>query len=80
MWDVLKAQPIIQFKPSSWNGLSLRVMDTGCLASFGWIIGCALSTKTQYKGGLLGDEMGMGKTIQAVSLIMSDFPQPDPTF
>ncbi|KAI6913252.1 hypothetical protein KC334_g1558, partial [Hortaea werneckii] len=32
-----------------------------------------------YKGGLLGDEMGMGKTIQAVSLIMSDYPQKDPT-
>ncbi|KAI7641365.1 hypothetical protein KC318_g21886, partial [Hortaea werneckii] len=27
----------------------------------------------------LGDEMGMGKTIQAVSLIMSDYPQKDPT-
>lgn len=35
--------------------------------------------KTQYRGGLLGDEMGMGKTIQAVSLIMSDFPQREPT-
>ncbi|KAI7263262.1 hypothetical protein KC352_g9550, partial [Hortaea werneckii] len=32
-----------------------------------------------YKGGLLGDEMGMGKTIQAVSLVMSDYPQKDPT-
>lgn len=30
--------------------------------------------KTRWKGGLLGDEMGMGKTIQAVSLLMSDFP------
>ncbi|TKA38180.1 hypothetical protein B0A54_09120 [Friedmanniomyces endolithicus] len=35
--------------------------------------------KSHYKGGLLGDEMGMGKTIQAVSLIMSDFPQKIPT-
>ena len=34
---------------------------------------------SQWKGGLLGDEMGMGKTIQAVSLIMSDFPAKDPT-
>jgi DNA repair protein RAD16 len=35
--------------------------------------------KSQWKGGLLGDEMGMGKTIQAVSLIMSDYPQKAPT-
>ncbi|KAF1983432.1 hypothetical protein K402DRAFT_338526 [Aulographum hederae CBS 113979] len=35
--------------------------------------------KSAYKGGLLGDEMGMGKTIQAVSLIMSDFPAKKPS-
>lgn len=35
--------------------------------------------KTQYKGGLLGDEMGMGKTIQAVSLLMSDYPAGKPS-
>ncbi|KAL8703290.1 MAG: hypothetical protein Q9201_003531 [Fulgogasparrea decipioides] len=35
--------------------------------------------KSHWKGGLLGDEMGMGKTIQAVSLIMSDYPAKDPT-
>ena len=35
--------------------------------------------KSQWKGGLLGDEMGMGKTIQAVSLIMSDYPAKEPT-
>lgn len=35
--------------------------------------------ETQWKGGLLGDEMGMGKTIQAVSLIMSDFPAQAPS-
>ena len=35
--------------------------------------------KTAWGGGLLGDEMGMGKTIQAVSLIMSDFPAAQPS-
>ncbi|TVY58107.1 DNA repair protein RAD16 [Lachnellula cervina] len=35
--------------------------------------------KTDWGGGLLGDEMGMGKTIQAVSLIMSDFPAAQPS-
>jgi len=34
--------------------------------------------QSQWRGGLLGDEMGMGKTIQAVSLIMSDFPAKAP--
>ncbi|RMZ91067.1 hypothetical protein DV736_g1703, partial [Chaetothyriales sp. CBS 134916] len=35
--------------------------------------------QSQWHGGLLGDEMGMGKTIQAVSLIMSDYPAKLPT-
>ena len=35
--------------------------------------------QSRWKGGLLGDEMGMGKTIQAVSLIMSDYPAREPT-
>lgn len=35
--------------------------------------------RSQWKGGLLGDEMGMGKTIQAVSLIMSDYPAKSPS-
>jgi DNA repair protein RAD16 len=34
---------------------------------------------TEWGGGLLGDEMGMGKTIQAVSLIMSDWPASKPS-
>ena len=35
--------------------------------------------ETEWGGGLLGDEMGMGKTIQAVSLIMSDWPAKQPS-
>ncbi|CAG8954451.1 hypothetical protein HYFRA_00006079 [Hymenoscyphus fraxineus] len=41
------------------------------LQGVGWM---KAMEKTAWGGGLLGDEMGMGKTIQAVSLIMSDFP------
>lgn len=41
------------------------------LSGVGWM---QAMEKTSWGGGLLGDEMGMGKTIQAVSLIMSDFP------
>ena len=46
------------------------------LESLSWMI---RQEHTHYKGGLLGDEMGMGKTIQSVSLIMSDYPAKEPT-
>ena len=46
------------------------------LEGLNWMI---QQEKTQYKGGLLGDEMGMGKTIQAVSLLMSDYPVGKPS-
>ncbi|KAJ5154059.1 Zinc finger RING-type [Penicillium coprophilum] len=76
MWDVLKAQPIIQPKEAKQPASITRKLKAFQLEGLNWMIA---QEKTQYKGGLLGDEMGMGKTIQAVSLIMSDFPQPDPT-
>ncbi|OQE34598.1 hypothetical protein PENCOP_c017G01089 [Penicillium coprophilum] len=76
MWDVLKAQPIIQPKEAKQPASITRKLKPFQLEGLNWMIA---QEKTQYKGGLLGDEMGMGKTIQAVSLIMSDFPQPDPT-
>ncbi|ATZ51277.1 Bcrad16 [Botrytis cinerea B05.10] len=46
------------------------------LQGVGWM---RAMEKTAWGGGLLGDEMGMGKTIQAVSLIMSDFPAKQPS-
>ncbi|QSZ29816.1 hypothetical protein DSL72_004334 [Monilinia vaccinii-corymbosi] len=46
------------------------------LQGVGWM---RAMEKTDWGGGLLGDEMGMGKTIQAVSLIMSDFPAKQPS-
>ncbi|CAI7636120.1 unnamed protein product [Penicillium glandicola] len=76
MWDVLKAQPIIEPKEAKQPVSITRKLKPFQLEGLNWMIA---QEKTQYKGGLLGDEMGMGKTIQAVSLIMSDFPQPDPT-
>ncbi|CAG7981363.1 unnamed protein product [Penicillium nalgiovense] len=76
MWDVLKAQPIIQPKEAKQPVSITRKLKPFQLEGLNWMVA---QEKTQYKGGLLGDEMGMGKTIQAVSLIMSDFPQPDPT-
>ncbi|KGO67689.1 Zinc finger, RING-type [Penicillium italicum] len=76
MWDVLKAQPIIPPKEAKQPVSITRKLKPFQLEGLNWMIA---QEKTEYKGGLLGDEMGMGKTIQAVSLIMSDFPQPDPT-
>ncbi|OQD69551.1 hypothetical protein PENPOL_c002G06438 [Penicillium polonicum] len=76
MWDTLKAQPIIQPKEAKQPISITRKLKPFQLEGLNWMIA---QEKTQYKGGLLGDEMGMGKTIQAVSLIMSDYPQPDPT-
>lgn len=76
MWEDLQKIPIIEpvaaAQPASIN----RTLKSFQLQGLDWM---TRQEKTDYKGGLLGDEMGMGKTIQAVSLIMSDFPQQDPT-
>ncbi|KAI5249316.1 hypothetical protein E4T43_00865 [Aureobasidium subglaciale] len=76
MWQDLKAIPIIKgvagIQPPSIN----RKLKSYQLEGVDWMI---RQEQSNYKGGLLGDEMGMGKTIQAVSLIMSDYPQKQPT-
>ncbi|CAK1365804.1 DNA repair protein RAD16 [Cercospora beticola] len=76
MWTDLEKIPVIQpeaaLQPDSIN----RKLKPFQLEGLNWMI---KQEKTHYKGGLLGDEMGMGKTIQAVSLIMSDYPQKEPT-
>lgn len=76
MWNELEAIPVIKpvqaTQPESIN----RKLKSFQLEGLDWMI---KQEKTHYKGGLLGDEMGMGKTIQAVSLIMSDYPAKEPT-
>ncbi|KAJ5946215.1 DNA repair protein RAD16 [Penicillium verhagenii] len=76
MWDDLKAEPKIAPKQAKQPESITRKLKPFQLEGLNWMME---QEKTAYKGGLLGDEMGMGKTIQAVSLIMSDFPQPNPT-
>jgi DNA repair protein RAD16 len=76
MWDTLKATPIITPKAAPQPESITRKLKPFQLEGLNWMME---QEKTQYRGGLLGDEMGMGKTIQAVSLIMSDFPQREPT-
>ncbi len=76
MWETLKAvQPIKPIAGEQPAGIS-RKLKSFQLEGLNWM---TRQEKSQWKGGLLGDEMGMGKTIQAVSLIMSDFPAKDPT-
>ncbi|RAL06273.1 DNA repair protein RAD16 [Aspergillus ibericus CBS 121593] len=71
MWDDLKNTPPIEpVMAEQPPGIS-RTLKSFQLEGLNWMM---QQEKSQYKGGLLGDEMGMGKTIQAVSLLMSDYP------
>ncbi|KAJ5114563.1 hypothetical protein NUU61_000322 [Penicillium alfredii] len=76
LWDYLKAKPILTPKAAKQPVSISRNLKPFQLEGLYWMME---QEKTSYRGGLLGDEMGMGKTIQAVSLIMSDFPQRAPT-
>ncbi|KAL1999063.1 hypothetical protein VTN02DRAFT_5108 [Thermoascus thermophilus] len=76
MWDDLKKTPPITPVPAEQPPGITRKLKSFQLEGLNWMI---QQEKTTYKGGLLGDEMGMGKTIQAVSLIMSDYPVGKPS-
>lgn len=71
MWDELDALPRIKPEEASQPASISRKLKSFQLEGLNWMI---KQEQTKWKGGLLGDEMGMGKTIQAVSLIMSDYP------
>lgn len=76
MWsDLQKIAPIKPVAAKQPETIS-RKLKGFQLEGLDWMI---KQEKSQWKGGLLGDEMGMGKTIQAVSLIMSDWPAKEPT-
>jgi DNA repair protein RAD16 len=76
MWADLEAQPVIPAVQAQQPLTITRQLKPFQLEGLNWMIE---QEQTKYKGGLLGDEMGMGKTIQAVSLIMSDYPAEHPT-
>ncbi|KAI5364897.1 Putative helicase, Zinc finger, RING-type, Zinc finger, RING/FYVE/PHD-type [Septoria linicola] len=76
MWTDLEKIPVIKPEAALQPDSISRKLKPFQLEGLNWMI---KQEKTHYKGGLLGDEMGMGKTIQAVSLIMSDYPQKEPT-
>lgn len=76
MWETLKSIPILRPGQATQPKTITRKLKSFQLEGLSWMIE---QEKSQWKGGLLGDEMGMGKTIQAVSLIMSDYPAANPT-
>lgn len=76
MWTDLENIPVIEPVAAAQPTSITRTLKSFQLQGLDWM---TRQEKTHYRGGLLGDEMGMGKTIQAVSLIMSDFPQKQPT-
>ena len=76
MWtDLAKVSTIKPVEAPQPTGIS-RKLKPFQLEGLDWMI---KQEKSPWKGGLLGDEMGMGKTIQAVSLIMSDYPAKAPS-
>ena len=76
MWDELEKSEKVEMEPAKQPESISRKLKSFQLEGLNWMI---KQEQTKYRGGLLGDEMGMGKTIQAVSLIMSDYPAPKPT-
>ncbi|KAH7087734.1 SNF2 family N-terminal domain-containing protein [Paraphoma chrysanthemicola] len=76
MWKDLEKVSILETQKAEQPKSISRRLKPFQLEGLSWMI---RQEKTHYKGGLLGDEMGMGKTIQAVSLIMSDYPAKAPT-
>ena len=76
MWQTLRNVPRIIPQQASQPSTITRKLKSFQLEGLHWM---TRQEQSEWKGGLLGDEMGMGKTIQAVSLIMSDYPAADPT-
>jgi DNA repair protein RAD16 len=76
MWKDLEKVAVLETQKAEQPKTISRRLKPFQLEGLSWMI---RQEQTHYKGGLLGDEMGMGKTIQAVSLIMSDYPAKEPT-
>jgi DNA repair protein RAD16 len=76
MWKDLEDLPEIKTTRAEQPRNISRQLKPFQLEGLSWM---KAMEKTEWGGGLLGDEMGMGKTIQAVSLIMSDYPAKNPS-
>jgi DNA repair protein RAD16 len=76
MWTDLESLPAIKKVKAAQPTNISRELKPFQLEGLSWM---QAMEDTEWGGGLLGDEMGMGKTIQAVSLIMSDYPAKNPS-
>lgn len=69
IWTTLEKRPKpIPKQAEQPKGLSLKMMPFQ-LEGLNWMLN---QEKGMYKGGILADEMGMGKTIQTIALLMSE--------
>lgn len=69
VWEELDAKPKITVeKDKQPDGLSLTMLPFQ-LEGLHWL---RCQEETGFKGGILADEMGMGKTIQTIGLLMSE--------
>lgn len=64
--EIAKWVPMEAEQPA---GITLKLLPFQ-LEGLSWMIG---QERSIWKGGLLADEMGMGKTIQTIALILSDY-------
>lgn len=71
MWEKLEQKLVLAPPPAAQPKGINRKLKPFQLEGLSWMLA---QEQSEWKGGLLGDEMGMGKTIQAVSLLMSDYP------
>ncbi|KAM5451231.1 DNA repair protein rad16 [Microsporum audouinii] len=71
MWEKLEQKLVLAPPPAAQPEGINRKLKPFQLEGLSWMLA---QEQSEWKGGLLGDEMGMGKTIQAVSLLMSDYP------
>lgn len=73
VWDDLRTVEVVKpVEAAQPTGLTMKMLPFQ-LEGLYWLL---QQEKGPWRGGLLADEMGMGKTIQMISLVMSDF---DPT-
>lgn len=69
VWDELDQRPKIPVeKATQPDGLSLTMLPFQ-LEGLNWL---RAQEQTLFRGGILADEMGMGKTIQTIGLLMSE--------
>ncbi|GMM54275.1 DNA repair protein [Maudiozyma humilis] len=66
--DLKNAPPYVAQRAPQPNGMSIRLLPFQ-LEGLHWLLA---QEEGKYGGGVLADEMGMGKTIQTIALLMND--------